>query len=279
MAVRGSGLFIRDGNNNGLFSNIFGKSCPIPNDVESLSIKGTAHNPIMYVAAACAAITFISSVSLILLHLTRYRASAEQRQIIRICFTPFVFAILSWAEIYDYNAAPYIDPLGEIYEAFSLCALFLLYIQYTAPRATFGKDMFAAVAEAGGNATGANGPNWPKVSWIMVFQFPFLEIFAVIIAEGTTATATYCVTSLSPKFGHLWYLVLRTVGVVLAVLAIFKFYGRTKPLMKPHRGFWKLVCFKLIVFLRFIQTVSTNPLLSIMRKHQKFKRAAPDLAI
>jgi hypothetical protein len=51
-------------------------------------------------------------------------------------------------------------------------------------------------------------------------------------------------------------MVIHSVGIVVAVLSIFRFYGRMKALMKARRGLAKLVCFKVIVGLRFIQTVS-----------------------
>jgi hypothetical protein len=50
-------------------------------------------------------------------------------------------------------------------------------------------------------------------------------------------------------------MIIHSVGIVVAVLAIFRFYGRMKTLMKARRGLAKLVCFKVIVGLRFIQTV------------------------
>lgn len=122
--------------------------CPVPNDVDSLTVTGSGHRAMYIICEACAAFTFISSVLLILLHLTRYRAPKEQRQIVRIVFMPFVFAIVSWAELKDYKIAAYIDPIGEVYESWAICAIFLLYIQFAAPNSTFGEDMFLAVSDA-----------------------------------------------------------------------------------------------------------------------------------
>lgn len=113
----------------------------------------------MYIiCGACAAFAFISSVLLIMLHLTRYRAPKEQRQIVRIVFMPFVFAIVCWAELKDYKIAAYIDPIGEVYESWAICAIFLLYIQFAAPNSTFGEEMFLAVQDA--SETGSKGGNW-----------------------------------------------------------------------------------------------------------------------
>ena len=227
-------------------------TCPTPAGIEQISIHGTAHFPMYLIAASCALITLLSSVTLVFLHLTRYRAPKEQRQIIRIILAPFVFAIVAWAEIARYSIAPYIDPIGDVYESFCLCALFLLYIQFAAPKGTFGEEMFQAMEEA---ATEVKGDSWAKMSWISVFQFPLTELLSVVILEATEATGTYCSSSLKPRFGHLWVMIIKTVGVLLAVMAIFRFYKRMKGVMKARRGLAKLVCFKGIVFLRFLQTV------------------------
>lgn len=132
--------------------------CPIPKDVDSLTVKGSGHRAMYIICGASAAFAFISSVLLILLHLTRYRAPREQRQIVRIVFMPFVFAIVCWAELKDYEIAAYIDPIGEVYESWAICAMFLLYIQFAAPNGTFGEEMFLAVQDA--SETGSKRGNW-----------------------------------------------------------------------------------------------------------------------
>jgi hypothetical protein len=231
-------------------------SCPIPHGVQDLDLKGSSHRTLLIVSAACTAVTLISSIALIAMHLRRYCAPKEQRQIVRIAFAPFVFALVSLAEIYNYSIARYIDPISSFYEAICLCALFLLYVQFAAPTSsTFGEEMFDTVKaqqEAGTKGTG----NWPRNTWIAIFQYPIVEVIAIIILEATEAAGTYCASSLRPRYGHFWSMVIHSVGIVVAVLSIFRFYGRMKALMKARRGLAKLVCFKVIVGLRFIQTVS-----------------------
>lgn len=234
------------------------KSCPIPHGVQDLDLKGSSHNTLLLMSTICTAITLVSSVALVAMHLYRYCAPREQRQIIRIAFAPFVFALISLAEIYNYSIARYIDPISSFYEAICLCALFLLYIQFAAPTSsTFGEDLFDAVKAQQEADTKGKG-NWPRNTWIAVFQYPIIEIIAIIITEASEAAGTYCASSLRPKFGHFWSMLIHSVGIVVAVLAIFRFYSRMKTLMKGRRGMAKLACFKVIVGLRFIQTVSPS---------------------
>ncbi|KAK6432511.1 hypothetical protein LTR95_011319 [Oleoguttula sp. CCFEE 5521] len=92
------------------------------------------------------------------------------------------------------------------------------------------------------------------MTWIMVFQSPITELMAVVILEATQVQGTYCVSSLRPRYGHLWYMFMSTLSVVLAIFAILKFYGRMKVVMKARPGLWKVLCFKGIVFLQFVQS-------------------------
>ncbi|KAK5122278.1 hypothetical protein LTR85_004189 [Meristemomyces frigidus] len=244
---------------------IFSGNCPVPKGATSYSTKGTAHTPMLLVALACTAATVAISLSLIITHLRRYRVPKEQRQIVRIAFSPAVFAIISLFEIYNYATAQYIDPIGDVYESFCLCALFLLYLQFAAPGGTFGPEMFEAIKDADeGNRLGFD---WPQITWLFVFQYPVTELISVIILEATEAADDYCSQSLSPKYGHLWAMLISSVGVGCAVGAILKYYGRMKGMMKVRRGLAKLVCFKLIVFLRFVQAW----VFSILLQHHAIK--------
>ena len=101
--------------------------------------------------------------------------------------------------------------------------------------------------------------DWPRLTWVFVFQYPITELFSILILEISTATNDYCVSSLSPKYAHIWVQIISSIGIGLAVLSILRFYKNTKSRMRVHRGLAKLVCFKLIVFLRFIQQVSLIP--------------------
>lgn len=230
--------------------------CEVPKGAQELSILGSAHKTMNIIAGVCAIFTIVSALGLIVRHLTRYRAPKEQRQIVRIIFMPVIFSIIAWAEIMNYEIAAYLDPIGEIYESWALCALFLLFIQFVTPNGTFGSDMFEAIARVAEMPDSGKG-NWPRLSWILVFQFPITELIAVIILEATEAQGTYCASSYSPKYGHLWSQLFHMLGLIAAALSILRFYKKNKSLMKARRGFAKLVVFKGFIFLHLVQTVSS----------------------
>ena len=74
----------------------------------------------VWTSVASTAVTGVISLSLIILHLRRYRRPKEQRQIIRIVFSVVVYSIVAFLELFRYEGAQYVDPLGDVYEAFGL---------------------------------------------------------------------------------------------------------------------------------------------------------------
>lgn len=56
--------------------------------------------------------------------------------------------------------------------------------------------------------------------------------------------------------------IIRTISTFLAIASILKFYHRAKATVKPRGAFKQLICFKLIVFLNFLQTLIFSFLVS-----------------
>lgn len=94
--------------------------CPAPAGSGDYSDRGTAWTCMKWTALGCTATTALISLSLIVQHLRRYRAPKEQRQIIRIVFSIPIYSVIAFFEILRYQDARYIDPLGDLYEAFGL---------------------------------------------------------------------------------------------------------------------------------------------------------------
>lgn len=206
--------------------------------------------------------SFILGVALIFTHLRRYRVPKEQRQIVKIIFAPCAFAIVAFGSLANYHTAQYTNELGEWYSAIVFTALFLLYIQFAVPDSDFNEGMFQAMHEVAQREGQGQAGGWPKLSWVLVFQYPLTETLAIIILVGTTASGTYCESSLKPKFGHLWFMIIKTIGLALCFITVLRFYKKIKRILKARRGASKLFMFKGIVGLRFLQTVSLHVALS-----------------
>lgn len=119
----------------------------------------------------------------------------------------------------------------------------------------------------------------------MVFQYPVTKTLSAVVEIATQAGGVYCINSLSPKYAHLWVSFFCHISLVFlsfsrgvfffwdtnslqklllidifiiggALSAVFKLYRRCKSDFKEtDRAFGKLITFKGIVLLQFLQQV------------------------
>ena len=95
-------------------------ACPAPKGAEQYGVRGTAWKPMVFTSLVCLGVTTAISLSLIILHLRRYRAPKEQRQIVRIVFSVVVYSIVAFFELFRYEIAQYI---GMYPSGIAPCAL------------------------------------------------------------------------------------------------------------------------------------------------------------
>lgn len=90
----------------------------------------------------------------------------------------------------------------------------------------------------------------------MVFQYPLTKTLACIVEISTQAGGVFCTNSLSPKYAHIWIMLLDIFVIGGAIGAVFRFYGRLKSEFAPkHHALAKLVAFKGMVIFQFFQEV------------------------
>lgn len=228
------------------------KECGVPDDAGSYSDKRSAYTPMKWISYISTLITCVILVSLKIVHLWNYRRPEEQRQIMRIFLAPVILSTVSLWEVLKYDIALYIDPVANFYETVFLCAIFLLFIQYSAPGRKFGDEMFQMVTDTDEQNL-AYKFDWPRITWIFVFQAPVFGLVVVLLTEVTEATNTFCSGSLSPKYGSLWAELITTFSLGAAIGALWKFYQHIKLRVKSRQGLSKVICFKAMVGIRWIQ--------------------------
>lgn len=136
------------------------KSTTCPATPMPLSATGSDHHTMGLVSLVGLALTVAISLVLVFMHLLRYSAPKEQRQIIRIAFTPVIMAIVAFVTFLSYDLAQYIQPIIDLYDSFALASLFLLYVQFSVPSGTFGQELFESMAKSA-SMEGQHG--WAKV--------------------------------------------------------------------------------------------------------------------
>ena len=138
-------------------------TCPDEGDNatgEPITRTLTFQHILLVAGGVCTLITVGCSIYLIVMHLRQYVKPLEQRQMVRVIFTPVVFAVLSFLSIAFYGAAIYLDPIALLYEAFALASLFLLFIQYVAPGGHHTKQSFYNIRFSLQNVTPGRSFEW-----------------------------------------------------------------------------------------------------------------------
>jgi hypothetical protein len=97
------------------------------------SIHITYHTLITIISAVTTGLCCLISLIITIGHLQSWVNSQQQRQIVRIIWCLPVFAIFSLFSIILYEAEGYLNPIPQVYEAFAIPALFLLYVAYVTP--------------------------------------------------------------------------------------------------------------------------------------------------
>lgn len=249
-------------------------SCPLPKNYEEYAVVPvkvvgpfTTQHLLLAIAGGAAVVTNIISFFLIMKHLHRYTESKQQRQIIRIIFFPPVYATLSAISIINYEVAQYMRPLIELYETFALAALFMLFVEYVAPDSHTRMPFFATLENRKPKSTfrpskgytviPGGSQKWYSIKVLGVFLYLVVDIVMTVVEEVTMALGTYCETSWSPKFAHIWTFIITNFFLGWAITAIVNFYTRfvKDPEFSVHKPGLKLISFKLIVFINFVQSI------------------------
>ncbi|KAH7413086.1 organic solute transporter Ostalpha-domain-containing protein [Cadophora sp. MPI-SDFR-AT-0126] len=221
-------------------------TCPTPQytDVEQVSVVGnlTFHQLIVIISGASLAFSCVVSFFLIFRHATHYSIPKEQKQIIRIVFMIPVFAACSFFSVAFNHAALYIKPIDDLYEAFALASFFLLLCAFIEENDAARQTFFTTSGTMKQYTAAAFG----------AFQFPVVMLILLVVTEITEAAGVTIMT---------------LVSTVVAIMSILKFYKALKPRINHRKPLSKLVAFKGIVFLNFIQ----NAIISFLESSNDLK--------
>lgn len=158
-----------------------------------------------------------------------------------------VFAITSFVSVAWYDGAEYLKPIEATYEAFALASFFLLLCEFVHEDDNERQAFFKISGTIKQHRRAAIGS----------FQFPFVMIIVLLATEISQAIGTYCASSNNIHFAHIWLTIITVVSTILAISSILRFYKVLKPTINHRKPLAKLIGFKAIVFLSFIQTVVT----------------------
>jgi hypothetical protein len=209
----------------------------------------TFHTLLKYICAGGLGITCLCTFTLLLGHIFRYRVPRLQRNLIRLIFTAPAFAILCFIGVLSYHVTDYMIAIAELYETFAFIAVFYLMIDLITFAPTWAEQYaFFADPHHGGAAAF-------RKTYLMIMQMlpvRFITTIATIII-----TAVHCDGGSAYKRDTTIVTVIATISIALGLVSALKFLKKWAATLKARDAhIWgKLACFKLIVFLQFVQRI------------------------
>ncbi|KAK0629805.1 organic solute transporter Ostalpha-domain-containing protein [Bombardia bombarda] len=203
--------------------------------------------------------TFMSIVS-IWLQTKNYRKPLLQRYVVRILLMVPIYSISSWVSMVSLTAAAFLDPIRDIYEAFTIYTFFQLLINYIGgERAliimTHGREPLHHL--------------WP-LNYVLprvdisdphtflaikrgILQYAWLKPILGLAAIIMKATGTYKEGYIELNSGYLWSGIIYNISVTVSLYSLGLFWVCMNDDLKPFRPVPKFLCIKLIIFASYWQ--------------------------
>ncbi|KAJ5923778.1 hypothetical protein N7454_009023, partial [Penicillium verhagenii] len=224
----------------------------------------------LIVSGVCTFITLVLILSLMVEHSTHCSVPSEQVKIMRIVHMLPAFSTTSFLSIAFPNSYVYLEGFTEFYQALALYAFHMLLIEFLAPSERKREEFFGnlKVKKIFRKNQYRDGVSWLKLSYYSTLQYPIVALLVAIAQCITAAFNRYCLGSNQPAFAHLWLELIQEVSVTIAINAVIRFYANTKNYMKEHKPLMKLLSFKMMVGLIFLEQV----LFMVLESSKVFKQ-------
>ncbi|KAJ5702125.1 hypothetical protein N7488_009673 [Penicillium malachiteum] len=171
-----------------------------------------------------------------------------------------IFAAASWTSIVSLTAAQFLDPIRDIYEAFTIYTFFQLLINF------LGGER-ALIIMAHGRPPVSHA--WPLNHFLPkvdisdphtflavkrgILQYAWLKPILALASIVMKATDTYHEGYLDIGSGYLWTGIIYNVSVTLSLYSLAMFWVCLHDDLLPFRPVPKFLCVKLIIFASYWQ--------------------------
>lgn len=189
-----------------------------------------------------------------------YRKPLLQRYVVRILVMVPIYSIASWTSMVSINAAMFLDPIRDIYEAFTIYTFFQLLINY------LGGERSLIIMTHGRAPVQHLWPLdhvLPKVdisdphTFLSIkrgiLQYAWLKPILSLAAIIMKATGTYQEGYIGVTSGYLWSGIIYNISVTLSLYSLGLFWVCMHQDLKPFRPVPKFLCIKLIIFASYWQ--------------------------
>ncbi|KAH9883752.1 DUF300-domain-containing protein [Xylariomycetidae sp. FL2044] len=205
------------------------------------------------------AATVLSIVS-IWFQLKNYRKPLLQRYVVRILLMVPIYSISSWVSMVSLTAAAFLDPIRDIYEAFTIYTFFQLLINYL-------DGERALIIMTHGRAPVHH--LWPLNHVLPkvdisdpytflaikrgILQYAWLKPVLALAAIIMKATGIYQEGYIGVSSGYLWSGIIYNISVTLSLYSLGLFWVCMHDDLLPFRPVPKFLCIKLIIFASYWQ--------------------------
>ncbi|KZF23453.1 DUF300-domain-containing protein [Xylona heveae TC161] len=221
--------------------------------------KRLANAVIIISGVASLAATLLSFVS-IWLQTKNYRKPLLQRYVIRILLMVPIYSVASWTSIVSLKAAFWIDPIRDIYEAFTIYTFFQLLINF------LGGERALIIMMHGRAPVHHLWPLnhcLPKVdisdphTFLAIkrgiLQYTWLKPVLSLATIIMKATNSYQEGYIGLRSGYFWSGLVYNVSVTLSLYSLGMFWACMSHDLRPFRPVPKFLCIKLIIFASYWQ--------------------------
>lgn len=171
-----------------------------------------------------------------------------------------IYSISSWVSLVSFEAAKWLDPIRDVYEAFTIYTFFQLLINY------LGGERNLIITTHGRAPVNHLWPLDHVLSPVDIsdpytflaikrgiLQYAWLKPILGISAIVMKATDTYKEGYIDLSSGYLWSGIIYNVSVTLSLYSLGLFWVCMHDDLKPFRPMPKFLCIKLIIFASYWQ--------------------------
>ncbi|KAE8393693.1 DUF300-domain-containing protein [Aspergillus alliaceus] len=215
---------------------------------------------VVIVSGVSSLVASLLSLLSIWLQTKNYRKPLLQRYVVRILLMVPIYAAASWTSIVSLKASLWLDPIRDVYEAFTIYTFFQLLINF------LGGERALIIMTHGRPPIQHAWPLnhfLPKLdisdphSFLAVkrgiLQYTWLKPILAIISIIMKATDSYQEGYLGLTSGYLWTGIVYNVSVTISLYSLAMFWVCLHNDLAPFRPVPKFLCVKLIIFASYWQ--------------------------
>ncbi|KAE8414862.1 DUF300-domain-containing protein [Aspergillus pseudocaelatus] len=215
---------------------------------------------VVIVSGVSSLVASLLSLLSIWLQTKNYRKPLLQRYVVRILLMVPIYAAASWTSIVSLKASLWLDPVRDVYEAFTIYTFFQLLINF------LGGER-ALIIMTHGRPPIQHA--WPLNHFLPkldisdphtflavkrgILQYTWLKPILAIVSIVMKATDSYQEGYLGLTSGYLWTGIVYNVSVTISLYSLAMFWVCLHNDLAPFRPVPKFLCVKLIIFASYWQ--------------------------